>query len=246
MRKNLVAIDIGNTNITIGIFNGSRLVRKSKIPTRQPDLYAGRVRALVPGGGCSVIISSVVPKTLARIKTILRKMTGCGVKVLGEDMDVPIKNLYAKPAQVGQDRLVNAFAASRLYGAPALIIDFGTAVTFDCVSKKGEYLGGLIMPGIELSLQSLYENTALLPKVELRPTNNLIGRSTEESMRSGILFGLGASCDGLAAKYKRLLGASTKVVATGGNSRLIKRYAKSIQVTDEGLTLKGLMIIGDL
>ena len=122
------------------------------------------------------------------------------------------------PEKVGQDRIVNAVAAFHKYKTGLIVIDFGTAVTFDCVSKKGEYLGGLIMPGIELSIQSLYEKTALLPKITLRPTKNLIGRSTEESMRAGILFGLGAACDGLITKYSKILGRPLLVIATGGSS----------------------------
>ena len=138
---------------------------------------------------------------------------------------------------------MNAYGAKIIYGAPSVVIDFGTAVTFDIVSKKGEYLGGLIMPGIGISLSSLYEKTALLPRVRLKAVADIIGRDTRSSMRGGILFGFGAMCDGLVSRYKKLLGKNTKVIATGGNAKLVKRYAKSIDIVDEDLTLKGLCMI---
>jgi type III pantothenate kinase len=165
------------------------------------------------------------------------------ITILGRDRVVPIKNLYRIKKEVGQDRLVNAYAAKMIYGAPAVIIDFGTAITFDILSKKGDYLGGLILPGIELSLCGLYKRTALLPKVELKEAMSIIGRDTVNSMRGGILFGFGAMSDGLVSRYKEILGKNTKVIATGGNSKLIRKYAKSIQVVDEDLTLKGLNLI---
>jgi len=143
---------------------------------------------------------------------------------------------------VGEDRLVNAFAAREIYGAPAVVIDFGTAVTFDCVSRKGAYLGGLIMPGIEISLEGLYEKTALLPKIRLAKSSSAIGRTTRDSMRSGILFGFGSACDGLVAKYRKLLGAPLKVIATGGSSSIVRQYTGSIDAVDEDLTLKGIRL----
>ena len=147
---------------------------------------------------------------------------------------------------MGQDRLVNAFAAKAIYGSPCVIIDFGTAITFDIVSKRGQYLGGLILPGIEISLASLYEKTALLPKVKLKDAPYIIGKDTKNSMRGGILFGFGAMCDGLVSRYRKILGKSTKVIATGGNASLMKKYAKSIQIVDEDLILKGLNLIASV
>ena len=190
------------------------------------------------------IVSSVVPLALARLVVELRRMSGTiKITIVGRDLKVPIRNMYRIKSEVGQDRLVNAFAAKVLYGTPAVIIDFGTAITFDIISKRSDYLGGLILPGIELSLSSLYRNTALLPKVELQSASSIIGKDTVNSMRGGILFGFGAMCDGLVAQYKKILGRSTKVIATGGNSSLMKHYARSIQIVDEDLTIKGLSLI---
>jgi len=240
--RNIFAIDIGNTNVTCGLFRGRALVKKSKFPSHEAAFARRLVSFCGTCGSCEVIISSVEPRVLARALATLKKMCACRITILGKDAAVPIRNLYRKPNEVGQDRLVNAFATKILYGAPAVIIDFGTAVTFDVVSRRGEYLGGLILPGIEMSLESLHEKTALLPKVELKPASSIIGKDTVNSMRGGILFGLGAICDGLAARYRKTLGRDLKVIATGGNARLIKRYAKSIQVVDEDLTLKGLRL----
>lgn len=247
--KNLIAIDIGNTNITAGVFKDGRLTVKAKMASHAYSLYESGFKALFRKAGLSlsekheVIISNVVPVALARLVMHLNKITKCRIIVLGRDRIVPIKNLYKIKSEVGQDRLVNAYAAKTLYGTPAVVIDFGTAVTFDIVSKKGDYLGGLIMPGIKLSLSSLYEKTALLPRVELKDAPHIIGKSTVNSMRGGILYGFGAMADGLAAKYRKILGKGLKVIATGGNAGLIKRYSCSIQAVDEDLTLKGLYLI---
>lgn len=244
--KNLLAIDIGNTNITVGLFKGSRLLGKTKIPTSAYSLYIKRIKKLIrvnKKAEVEAIVSSVVPLALARLIAELHKSMNIKITILGRDLKVPIKNMYKVKNEVGEDRLVNAYSAKMLYGTPAVIVDFGTAITFDIVSKRGDYLGGLILPGIELSLLSLYKKTALLPKVELKPASSIIGKDTVNSMRGGILFGFGAMCDGLIAKYKKILGVSTKVIATGGNSNLIKKYAKSIQIVDENLTLKGLYLV---
>ena len=247
--NSLVAIDIGNTNITAGIFKGEDLAVKTRIPTGAYSLYENGFKGLFKKCGLcleeehDVIISSVVPIALSRLVMHLNKIAKCRMTILGRDMKVPIKNLYRVKSEVGQDRLVNAYAARVLYGTPAVIIDFGTAITFDLISRKGDYLGGLIMPGIKISLSSLHEKTALLPRVELKDAPDIIGKSTVNSMRGGILFGFGAMCDGLVAKYRKALGRSLKVIATGGNAGLIKRYSNSIRILDEDITLKGLFLI---
>lgn len=246
---NVLAIDIGNTNITVGLFRGRQLAAKIKIPTRSYYLYDKRLKGIVKGCGLGheditqAVISSVVPLALARIVVSINKTVKCRMLILGKDTDVPIKNMYVSKKEVGQDRLVNALAASKLYGHPAVVIDFGTAITFDVVSKDGEYLGGLILPGIEMGLHSLHKRTALLPKVELKPVKEIIGTDTESSMQGGILFGYGAMCDGLITKYRGMFGKHMKAIATGGDAGLIKHYSESIDIVDEDLTLKGLNLI---
>ena len=245
----ILAIDIGNTNITAGLFKGKRLVGKVKTPSHASYLYGRSLRKLLKSSGLtsadidSVVISSVVPLVLGRLVAELGKMALCRPCIIGRDVKAPIRNMYRNKDEVGQDRLVNAHAAKALYGAPAVIVDFGTAITFDIVSARGDYLGGLILPGIEMSLESLHRKTALLPKVELKPALSIIGKDTVNSMRGGILFGLGATCDGLIGQYRKIMGKRLKVIATGGNAGLIKRYTKSIQIVDEDLTLKGLSLL---
>ena len=245
----ILAIDIGNTNITAGIFRGGGLTKKAKTPTHATYLYGRFLRSLLRSSGMkvsdaeSVMISSVVPLALGRLVMQLNTMGFPRPAIVGRDVKAPVRNMYRNKAEVGQDRLVNAAAAKALYGAPAVIVDFGTAITFDIVSARGEYLGGLILPGIEMSFASLHRKTALLPRVELKSASSIIGKDTVSSMRGGILFGLGAMCDGLVAQYRKILGKRLKVIATGGNAGLIKRYAKSIQIVDEDLTLKGLALL---
>jgi len=245
----ILAIDIGNTNITAGIFRDKRLVAKVKTPSHASYLYARSLRKLLKSAGLtsadvgSVVISSVVPLVLGRLVVELGRMAFRRSCIIGRDVKAPIRNMYRNKDEVGQDRLVNALAAKALYGAPAVIVDFGTAITFDIVSARGDYLGGLILPGIKMSLESLHRKTALLPRVELKPATSIIGKDTVNSMRGGILFGLGAMCDGLVSRYRKMLGKRLKVIATGGNAGLIKRYTKSIQIVDEDLTLKGLSLL---
>lgn len=250
--KAVFAIDIGNTNINMGIFVESALAARGKIPSRAAAGVATKaIRTLLKRVSLRrkgerrlpVIISSVVPQSLRMVKRALRAFPGCRVLTLGENARVPIENLYRITAQVGQDRLVNSFAAAQLYGAPAVVIDFGTAVTFDCVSRRGEYLGGLIMPGIRISLEALYEKTALLPKAELLTVRHIIGKTTQESIRSGVLFGFGFACEGLIGKCRASFGRSLRVIATGGDAELMKRYAPSMRIIDPDLTLKGLMLV---
>ena len=248
-RTYVLAIDVGNTTITVGLFQGRKLLRKTKIPTHKPHLYGRDLKRFVckPGGRggaiTDAIIASVVPFAVGSLVKAIRKVAGPPVHVTGRDVTIPIANRYKEKAEVGQDRLVNAYAAGKIYGTPAVIIDFGTAVTFDIVGKGGAYLGGLIMPGIGISLSSLYERTALLPKVALREAKSIIAKDTVNSMRGGILFGFGAMCDGLIARYRALLGANMKVIATGGNAALVKKHARSIKIIDDDLTLKGLMML---
>ena len=172
-----------------------------------------------------------------------RKFFSLKPVIVGKDVIAPIKNLYKNPEEVGQDRLVNAVAGRALYKNGLIIIDFGTAVTFDLITKSGEYAGGIITPGMEISIENLALRAALLPKIKLQAPASLVGKDTVTSMRSGIFYGYGALCDGLVGKLRERYGKNLKVIATGGHARLVKRFAKCIDVVDEDLTLKGLEII---
>ncbi len=228
----LLAIDVGNTEITLGFFRGRRLIARDRISTHGGSSYTGPLKGALRRMACGgvlrgatlpetedqglrrmaprrtppsiegVIVSSVVPKATARLKRVLRDIGAPRPVIIGETMKAPIANRYRVPSQVGQDRLVNAVAACELYGAPAIVVDFGTAVTFDLVSAKREYLGGLIVPGMGIALEALSARAALLPAIKMAPPKELLGRDTVSSMRSGLFYGYGALCDGIARLLK--------------------------------------------
>ncbi len=239
----LLAIDIGNTNIAFGLFKGKGLIKKMDLPTfgsgTEKKIKANFSKYDIK----AMLVCSVVPKAERRLIGILRKIFRIKPLLLGKGIKVPIQNLYKKPGQVGQDRLVSAYAGCMLYKAPLIIIDFGTAVTFDVISKKCAYLGGIIAPGIKLALAALAEKAALLPKIKLKKSASLLGKTTSESMRSGILYGYGAMCDGLVTRLRKRFGWKFNVIATGGNARLISKYSSAIQKIDDDLILKGLNLI---
>ena len=245
----LLAVDIGNTNISCGIFpvisrsgNGSKIINKFDLPTKQ---YSGNklLRKLKSLKITDALICSVVPKATKIIAKDLTKIVGARPYIIGKDIQVPIRNLYHKPRQVGQDRLVNAYAACQFYAAPLVVIDSGTAITFDVISRNKAYLGGLITPGMEISLAVLSEKTALLPQIKLHAPGMLIGRDTKNSILSGIVFGTAELCDGLIRRIKQYLGKGTLVIGTGGNICLIKKYSKIHIKIDRDLTLKGINLI---
>ena len=246
----LLVLDVGNTSISAGLFRGKRLAARGRIPTREPraERYARALRGLlrdhgVPAGKVeAVIISSVVPRATAALKQALRGLVRPRPLVVGERIQAPVINRYRIPGQVGQDRLVNAAAALFLYGGPAIVVDFGTAVTLDLVNRRREYLGGLIVPGLEIALEALASRTALLPKIPLTPPKEFLGRDTQGSMRSGLFHGYGALCDGLVAAMKRRHAPGAKVIATGGHAKMIAPFCRSIRIVNPDLTLQGLRL----
>ena len=239
----LLAIDIGNTNITAGIFSGKKLKYRFDLATKDYTRarLAKKLRSY-PEISASVICS-VVPKLTPVIRKHLKHLTGRNPYIIGKGLIVPIKNLYHIPGQVGQDRLVNAYAASRLYGAPLVVIDSGTAITFDVISKEKAYLGGLIFPGINICLGALKDKTALLPQVKLQPPKMFIGRDTKNSILSGVVFGTAALSKELAVKISKPLGKNTQIIGTGGNISLIKKYSGIKIRINQNLTLTGIKLI---
>jgi len=243
----LLAVDIGNTNIHNGIFKAGRLLKAFRIPTRTKNLRAEYIKRLGPylrqikGAVCV----SVVPKALKEAEGALKKIINGRVLLVGRDVDSGVKNLYKKPKQVGQDRLVNARASYELYGGGAIIVDFGTAITIDVINKNKEYIGGVIAPGIEISLNALSARAALLPKVTVKKPGSILGKETHQSMISGAVYGFSSLCDGIVQRLKKRYGTNTRVIATGGLSPLIGPYCKTVDRIDPGLTLKGLQLIGD-
>lgn len=239
----LLAIDVGNTSITSGICRRGRWDKKWRFPTSKPLGKFFKDVKLKTHQLDGIIISSVVPKVLPELERKLYRLFNIKPLVVGRDLDYGVPNLYKKPDQVGSDRLVNAVAARRLYGSPLIIVDFGTACTFDLISKKGEYLGGIIAPGVELSLKALSKAAALLPEVNLARPRGLLGKETKESMISGVIYGFSSLCDGIVNKLKEAFGQKIQVIATGGQARKIVTYCKTVDRVNPWLTLEGLRMI---
>jgi type III pantothenate kinase len=239
----LLAIDIGNTNITGGIFAADKLKYQFDIATKTYKKAELLKKLRAYPGISDIIICSVVPKLTGKLAPELERLTGKKPYIIGKDLIVPLTNLYHKPKQVGQDRLVNAYAADSLYAGPLIVIDSGTAVTFDVISKDKAYLGGLIFPGMKMSLEALKEKTALLPKIKLQPPKMFIGRDTKNSILSGVVFGTAALSKEIVSKIKQSLGKNTRIIGTGGNISLIKRYSGIKMKINRDLTLIGIKLI---
>lgn len=240
----LLTIDIGNTNISLGLFKGARLTKKMSITTANASSSTVVIRNLFDKYAIEdTLICSVVPKATALLSKKIKAVTGKLPLLIGKDITVPIKNLYHKPHQVGQDRLVNAYAGVALYGAPLIVADLGTATTFDIISTKKEYLGGMILPGLQMSLDALSEHTALLPKTKLAPPKGLIGRNTQNSILSGVVYGFASLTEDLFSRIKSRIGKNARLIGTGGDMLMMSRYCKSFYCVDRDLTLKGLRLI---
>ena len=243
----LLAVDLGNSNITFGLFSAKKLLKKIILPihsTCNKRKFIQEIKKVYSRFDIdTIIICSVVPKIEKVLITILKEAFKVKPLVLGKSIKVPIRNLYKKSEQVGQDRLINAYVGYAFYKTPLIIIDFGTAVTFDVVSKKGAYLGGIIAPGMEMSLNTLSEKAALLPKIKLKRPSTVLGKTTSDSMASGVFYGYAAMCDGLVARLEKKFGYKFNVVITGGNAHLIKPLTVSIKKLDEDLILKGINLV---
>lgn len=239
----ILTLDIGNTCITAGLFQGKRLVKRCSTATHQQG-FTRFLNQFSRKNVTSVMISGVVPQAADKLaKNISVVFPNVKPVILGKNATVPVKNLYKYPKQTGQDRLVNAYAAIRLYGYPAIVVDFGTAITFDVISSRKEYKGGLILPGLQTSLDALAEKTALLPKIPLTRPSGLIGRDTKNSMMSGIVYGFAGLTDRLTTRLSAGLGKNVVIIGTGGHICLIKPYCTCFTAIDPDLTLKGLNLL---
>ena len=244
MTSKILAVDIGNTSILFGYYDHGRLKKTFRLPTKK--ISAKEIRSLkkifpVSQIGAAVI-GSVVPPLGKRLKRDIRAVLGISAALIGQDIPVPITNRYRYPRQVGIDRLMNAVAAFDHYRRAAIIIDFGTAITFDVVSNKGGYLGGVIAPGIEISLEALFQQTALLPKIRLAHPAHFIGRDTVESIRIGCSVGIGGLCDRIIEKIKKNYRLRPVIIATGGYAAFMARYCSAMGRIDPWLTLKGILL----
>lgn len=252
----LVAIDVGNTNIVIGVYKDRRRLFHFRIATsveKSRDEYGLTFIQLLNHRGVKkediegVIISSVVPPVMYSLERAVKDYLGQTPIVVANDMDLGMEILYENPKEVGADRLVNAVAVLKRYSVPAIVVDFGTATTFCAINEKGQYMGGAICPGIKIGVEALVSRTAKLPKIELTPTERIIGRSTVESMQAGAIHGYAGQVDYIVKLMKAEMNCpSAKVIATGGLAAMISREAKSIDVIDGMLTLDGLLEIYEM
>ncbi|HUS60698.1 MAG TPA: type III pantothenate kinase [Acidimicrobiales bacterium] len=242
----LLAIDVGNTQTVIGLYDAAELRDHWRIATsrdRTSDELAVLFRQFIGDakvGGMA--ISSVVPRATSALKGMAKKYFDVPTVVVEAGTKTGMPILTDNPKEVGADRVVNAIAAYDLYGGPTIVVDFGTATTLDAVSAAGEYLGGVILPGIDISLDALFARADKLWRVELIEPRNVIGKNTVESLQSGAIYGFAAQIDGLCARMKAEMGECT-VVATGGLSGLIARFTTSIEHLEPWLTLQGLRIV---
>jgi type III pantothenate kinase len=251
----LLAIDIGNSNISVGLFVGKSLAATWGLATdihKLADEYAAILLNLLPHRGFNltdisqVAICSVVPPLITTFEELCQRYFLLSPLIVGPGIKTGVCIRLDNPREVGADRVVNAAAGHQLYGGPLIVIDFGTATTFDVVSKEGDYLGGVIAPGIDIAVEALFQKTAKLPRVELIHPRQVIGRNTTSAIQSGILFGYVSLVEGIVARIKKELGEEAHVIATGGLADFIAGECTVIEEVNPDLTLLGLEIINEL
>jgi len=248
----LLVMDVGNTNVVIGIFKGDQLIHQWRIATdrnKTEDEYGTLIKMFLRDENISVeeieavIISSVVPPLNYALESMVKKYFKLKPMIVGPGIKTGLNIKYDNPKEIGADRIVNAVAAVAEYGNSLVIVDFGTATTFCLVNDEGNYLGGAICPGINISMEALYQNASKLPKVEFAKPESVVGRNTVMAMQSGLYYGYVGLVDGIANRMKQQLSKPGKVIATGGLAEYISKDSATIDIIDPHLTLKGLRII---
>jgi type III pantothenate kinase len=248
----LLALDAGNSNITIGAFEGRELIGRWRLRTiheQTADEWGVLMRNLFALASLDlarvdgIIIASVVPSLDAPLTGMAERYFHTTPLFVTPDTDIGLKVLYDNPREVGADRVVNGVAAFNRYGGPAVVVDLGTTINFDVVSANAEYLGGMICPGIGMSISGLFAKTARLPMVDFREPARLIGKNTVNSIQSGLYYGFAGLIDGIVERVIGELGTKTTVIATGGQARLIAQVSRTVKEINEDLTLEGLEII---
>ncbi|MBF6601147.1 MAG: type III pantothenate kinase [Dehalococcoidia bacterium] len=249
----LAAFDIGNTNITVGVFDGDKTLATWRLATdieRLADEYAVTILGLLQTAAIATsaideaVIASVVPDLIPVFERLLDRYFGIAPVVIGTGTRTGVRILYDNPREVGADRIVDVVAAMHLYGPPPLIIvDFGTATVFDAVNAEGDYLGGALAPGIGIASEALFERAAKLYRVELERPKSAIGKNTVAAIQSGTLFGYVGLIEGMVARFRKELGGSARVIATGGWAELLAKETNVFDVVDQNLTLSGLRLL---
>ena len=248
----LLAIDIGNTNITIGLFNKETLEKTWRISTSRnntSDEYGTNILNILSNKNISnkdisaIVMCSVVPPLTTTFIDLFKDYFNISPLIIGSGTKTGIKIMYDSPRDVGADRIVDAAAVLHLYKGPAIIVDLGTATVFDAISSSGEYLGGAISPGIGVSAESLYKATSQLKRVELIAPKTAIGKTTTHAIQSGLILGYSELIKGMVKRFKKELGNNAKIIATGGLADIISQEVNLFDIVDHDLTLKGLQIL---
>ncbi|GMK48393.1 MULTISPECIES: type III pantothenate kinase [Paenibacillus] len=248
----ILVIDVGNTNIVLGVYKGKELLHHWRLSTNRSatvDEYGMNIHNLFHYAGIrmeqieGVIISSVVPPLMRALEQLCMKYLRKTPLVVGPGIKTGLNIRYENPREVGADRIVNSVAGIVKYGSPLIVVDFGTATTFDYIDASGSYLGGAIVPGIGISTEALYQRAAKLPRIELVKPKSVIGRNPVTSMQAGIIYGYAGQVDGIVNRIKKEFQVSPRVVATGGLAELISTESETIEEVDPLLTLEGLRII---
>jgi len=253
--KMLLTIDIGNTNLTLGLYEGENLKSHWRLSTdhkRMPDEYGLQLLGILQQAGCDpallegICLASVVPNLTARVTQACEQYLHLKPLVVDVGIKTGVRILYEDPRAVGADRVADAVAVHRLYGGPACVIDFGTATTFNAINARGEYLGGAITAGVNLAADALFEHAAKLPPVDLARPPSVIGKNTVYAMQSGLLFGYVSMVEGMVSRFRAELGDEMKVIATGGLAKSIALETDTIDIIDPWLTLEGLRLIWEM
>ncbi|GBF78022.1 type III pantothenate kinase [Paenibacillus sp. 598K] len=248
----ILVMDVGNTNVVLGIYRGKELLHHWRLSTNRSatvDEYGMSIYNLFQYAQIrlqqieGVIISSVVPPLMRTLEQLCRQYIGKTPLIVGPGIKTGLNIRYENPREVGADRIVNSVAAIEKYGSPLIVVDFGTATTFDYIDEGGNYLGGAIVPGIGISTEALYQRAAKLPRIELVKPRSVIGRNPVTSMQAGIIYGYAGQVDGIVRRIRREFGVDPRVIATGGLADLIASESEAIHEVDPLLTLEGLRLI---
>ncbi len=248
----ILVVDVGNTNIVLGLYRGRTLTHHWRLSTNRSstvDEYGILISNLFQLAGVraeqieGVILSSVVPPIMNTLEQLFVKYVGKEALIVGPGIKTGLNIRYENPREVGADRIVNAVAGIEQYGTPLVVVDFGTATTFDYIDASGAYLGGAIVPGIGISAEALYQRAAKLPRIELTKPKTVIGRNTVAAMQSGIIFGYAGQVDGIVRRICKEFNVQPRVIATGGLAELIAGESETIEKVDPLLTLEGLRIV---